>query len=128
MTILNFELLEGNYTIHQIDPGGRIPLNIFGSGFFSITKTAEELSIVCLKSIEIDDLNSSPDWSCMKLTGPLDLSLTGVLANISKLLSDAEIPIFVISTYNTDYILVERIKTEKAIKTLKSAGHYFFSS
>jgi len=77
---------------------------------YSISKSEEELSIVCSSSIQLNSEKCELGWFCIKIIGSLDFSLTGILAEISAVLAEAEISIFAISTFDTDYILV---KSEK---------------
>ena len=99
---LIFDILYGTYTIHQLQAGSVIPEAVYQSPFYNISKTTDELSIVCLSSIPIHSLQSNGEWTCLKVLGPLDFSLTGILANIAGVLADGGISIFAISTFDTD--------------------------
>ena len=97
-------------------------------GFFSVTRSADELSIVCEE--QVCDKHPVPEgghvergWVALKLEGPFPFSMTGVLASFLQPLAEAEIPIFAISTFDTDYVLVKRAALERAKKTLAAAGH-----
>ena len=107
---MNLNLIDGSFSIHRISPNDEIPNQIYQSHFYSITKTGEEISVVCSSSVHFDSERTETGWSCIKVLGPLDFSLTGILADISAVLAKAEISIFAISTFDTDYIL---IKSEK---------------
>ncbi len=90
---------------------------------YSITRTMDELSIVCpVKNIPAY-AKSDKGWRCLKLKGPLPFSMIGVLADISGLLCGQRISIFVISTYDTDYILVKEEQLQKALDALKAGGY-----
>jgi len=123
---LSFSIIKGSYTIHRLSPASEIPGEIYQSPFYSITRTNDELSIVCPSSLYITSENSDADWSCLKVKGPLDFSLTGVLADISAVLAESGISIFVISTYNTDYILVKTDSLERAKEVLRNAKQTVF--
>jgi uncharacterized protein len=86
--------------------------------FFSITKTHGELSIVCSQDQIPQDIHAEKDWRAFKLEGPLDMYSVGVIAALSKPLAEAGISIFNISTYETDYILVEEKNLVEAKKAL----------
>jgi uncharacterized protein len=86
--------------------------------FFSITKTHDELSIVCLQDQIPQDVRAEKDWRAFKLEGPLDMYSVGVIAALSKPLAEAGVSIFNISTYETDYVLVEEKNLETAKKVL----------
>ena len=85
----------------------------------------EELSIVCEATIDLYALQSETDWRVLKIVGPLNFSLTGILAAIAELLAAAKISIFALSTFDTDYILVRDEDLEKAQEVLHHAGHRF---
>lgn len=103
---LTLSILEGRFAILRLEKRSKIPSWVYGSDFFSVTRTTEELSIVCQESgIPANipaDIMAERGWSCLKIEGPLDLGLTGILAGISRVLAKAGISIFAISTYNTD--------------------------
>lgn len=122
---LNFDVLKGSYTVHRLNPGNAIPDGIYQGPFYSISKSDEELSIVCLSSIPIKAEYSDTGWSCLKVIGPLDFSLTGILADISGILAKAEISLFAISTYDTDYILVKTDNLKNVKMLLQKAGNAF---
>ncbi len=91
------------------------------SGFLSITRTAQELSVVCetLKLPAVAAQKVQADWKAFKVEGPLDFSLTGILSAIAKPLADNEVPIFAVSTFDTDYVLVESEHFAKARSVLE---------
>jgi len=122
---LNLGILEGLFTIHRCAPDSEIPDQIFKSQFYSISKSDEELSVVCPSTVRLTSERSETDWSCIKVLGPLDFSLTGILADISAVLAQAEISIFALSTFDTDYILVKSGKLQAAKKALQKADYAF---
>ncbi len=122
---LNLCILEDLFTIHRLSPKSKIPNQVYQSHFYSISKTDEELSIVCPSSVSLIAEKSEAGWSCIKILGPLDFSLSGILANISSVLAKAKISIFAISTFDTDYILVKSEKLSIAKKTLERAEYVF---
>lgn len=122
---LKLSILEGFFTIHRFSPDHEIPKQIYEDQFYSITKTEDELSIVCSSAILQGSEDSETDWSCIKVLGPLDFSLTGILADISTVLAKADVSIFAISTFDTDYILVKSKKLSVAKKALLQTGYTF---
>jgi hypothetical protein len=100
----------------------KIPSQVYESDFFTIVKTDDTLSIVCSSSIEFNSEKTNSGWSCLKVLGPLDFSMTGIWAKISKALSKSDISIFALSTYDTDYILVPSSNLTLAKKTLAASG------
>ena len=123
----NFKLvtLDGEYTIHRFSPEQDIPSSVLKSDFLSITRTDDELSILCDGNIPVSSEKSETGWACIKVLGLLDFGLTGILARIASVLAEAEISIFAISTYDTDYILVKKEKLAAAQKALEQAGYIF---
>ena len=124
-TQLTLSILDGEYTIHRLQSEQKIPEEILKSDFFSITRTDEELSILCNSEISLQSEKSESGWSCIKVVGPLDFALTGILAKITKFLAHAEISIFALSTYDTDYILVKSNTLATAKDALEKAGYVF---
>jgi len=122
---LQLNILENHFTIHRFPTNHEIPNQVYGSQFYSISKTDEELSIVCNSTTQVNSEKSDTDWSCIKVEGPLDFSLTGILAKISTVLAKAEISIFAISTFDTDYILLKSEKLPFAKKALLKSGYTF---
>ena len=120
---IKLAILDGEFTVHRLPLEADIPS--IKDNFFSITHTAEELSIVCDSNTPIQSKKSEGNWVCIKVLGPLDFALTGILAKISTVLAEAKISIFAISTYDTDYILVKSNTIEPAKNALKKAGYIF---
>ena len=100
-----------------------IPVWAFSSNFFSITKTSDELSIVCLQDNIPEDICCERDWRILKIEGTLDFSLIGILSSISTILAHNKISIFAVSTYDTDYILVKDSDINNAVIALKAEGY-----
>lgn len=120
---LQLDILEDRYRIHRFPPDHAIPEQIYTSPFYSISKTEDELSIVCSSSIALNSPDSESGWSCIKVLGPLDFSLTGILADISAALAAVEVSIFAISTFDTDYILIKTEQLQPASEALRDAGY-----
>ncbi|MCS6992873.1 MAG: ACT domain-containing protein [Anaerolineales bacterium] len=125
MKPLKFSILEGPFTIHRLKPGASIPKGVTSSPFYSISGSVEELSIVAPEKITIESEQSEPGWSVLKVVGPLPFEETGILAGITALLAAAGIPLFAISTFETDYILVKHTQLKAAKSALTAAGHKF---
>jgi uncharacterized protein len=121
--MLKFRQLTGLYAIIRLAPDAPIPDWATNGEFFSITRTADELSIVCPVENLPKDLTGTPRWICLKLEGPFPFELTGVLLSFIEPLSNHKIPIFAISTYDTDYVLIQEQFATAALKELEQAGH-----
>lgn len=120
---LTLAVLEGYYSVHRFAPDAIIPDTIQESRFYSVTRTDEELSIVCEATADVNALQSETDWRIIKIVGPLNFSLTGILSAIAELLAGAKISIFALSTFDTDYILLRSVNLDKAQEVLQEAGH-----
>jgi hypothetical protein len=120
---LSLIILPQRLAICSLSPDEPIPEFLSRSPFFSITRTSDELSIVLSEEIVPADWKAETGWRCLKVIGPLDFDLTGILASLSMPLCKAGISIFVISTYDTDYILVKEDRLEKATQVLLKSGH-----
>ena len=81
------------------------------------------MSLVCPEHLAVKTENYSPDWKCLKVTGPLDFKLTGIIAGIPDVLAKERISVFAISTFDTDYILIKRQNLTNAVSALKRAGY-----
>ncbi|KAF9085883.1 hypothetical protein BGX23_009307 [Mortierella sp. AD031] len=132
---LNLELDSLPYTIHRLPP--TTPASVYlplidNQAWYSITKTSEEISLVISHAYPDNESNHlvpnaehkiSPSWRCFKVAGPLDFSIVGIMANLSGALAEHKISVFVVSTYDTDYILVKDDKALDAKKVFEDIGH-----
>ncbi len=127
---MQLTLLPSSYNIYRFSTATallKILPTMVNEHFFSITGTRDEVSLVCMDSISLTAEKAEKGWKVIKIVGPLDFSMTGVLAKISKLIAAIDVSIFVISTFDTDYILVKKEQIGKVVATLES-HHYFFKS
>jgi len=115
--------LKQHFTLHRLPADARIPNEVLQSSFYWIGKTDEELSVVCESHIAVSSVQCSEAWSCFKVCGPLDLSIAGVLAGLTAVLRDAQVSIFALSTFDTDYIMVKTDVFSVAKNALKAAGY-----
>jgi uncharacterized protein len=120
---LKFRRLTGMYAIVRLASDATIPDWAARAEFTSITRTGDELSIVCPIENLPDDVSSPHRWICLKLEGPFPFSLTGILLSFIEPLSSNRVPIFAISTYDTDYVLIQEEFVKAALDRLKKAGH-----
>lgn len=109
------------FAIVYLDPSSQVPSwACERSDFFSITKTVDELSIVCSEVLVPRDVKAEKGWKGLKVEGPLDFSLTGILASLSLPLAEAKISIFAVSTFQTDYLLVKQENFQRATEILST--------
>lgn len=123
MQFIRLSILQDRLSICRLRQSEAVPYWATAGGFFSITRTAEELSIVCSEALVPPGIQVESGWRGLKVEGPLDFALTGILAGLSGVLAQAGISLFAISTYDTDYILVKEKDLEKAVETLVQAGY-----
>jgi hypothetical protein len=117
--------LEETYIIHKLDQSTNLPEELIECEFYSLSNSQEELSLVCPEQMLIQSENSSPNWKCLKVAGPLDLKLTGIFAGLADTLAKAKISIFAVSTFNTDYLLIQKQALKAAKTALISQGYQF---
>ncbi len=119
---LKFRLLAGLYAIVRLDPHTPVPEWAIRGDFTSVSRTADELSVVCAAGNVPPTEKSADRWICLKLEGPFPFSQTGVLLSFLEPLSTRDIPIFAISTYDTDYVLIPE-NFASSLDLLREAGH-----
>jgi hypothetical protein len=107
----------------RLAPDASIPEWALQGKLFSITRTPDELSIVCLEDDAIEASRGEGGWIALKLEGPFPFSMTGVLASFLQPLAEARIPIFAISTFDTDYVLIKHKDLDAANTALSAAEH-----
>ena len=116
-------VLEGEFAIARLDAAATVPVWSSHGSLSSVTRTLEELSVVCAASAVPAGVRAERGWRCFRVAGRLDFSLTGVLASIAGPLAAANVSVFAISTYDTDYVLVRDQDLATAIDCLIAAGH-----
>jgi len=120
---LTLFLLPETFAVCRLPAEDALPAWALSGAFCAITRTAEELSIVCVQAQVPPGVTCQPGWRGLQVAGPLDFGLTGVLASLARPLAEAGVSIFAISTYDTDYLLVPAASLDTALAALRSAGH-----
>ncbi len=138
---LRLDLLPDRLAVCRLDPGAPLPDAALlppaapppgatrlaaparGGAIFSVTRTGEELSIVCNEDLAPPGSRVERGWRCLQVAGPLQFSLTGVLAALAVPLAERGVSIFALSTFDTDYLLVKSEQLETAAAALREAGH-----
>ena len=121
MRSLNLTVLQDEFSVWRLAADAPLP-SIEAGGLLSITRTDDELSIVSSSDVPAG-VTAETGWRCLRVEGPLSFELTGVLADLSAPLARAGIPIFVVSTYDTDYVLVKAVDLDRACSALREKGH-----
>jgi uncharacterized protein len=122
---LKLALVPGDYAVCRLESDAPVPDWAWHGAFSSVTRTSDELSIVCDSGTAPQEMKLERGWACMKLRGPFAFELTGVLTSVLEPLRVAGIGIFAVSTFDTDYVLVKRTNLEAAAAVLERAGHEF---
>ncbi|GCE18149.1 ACT domain-containing protein [Dictyobacter kobayashii] len=126
MQPLTLFTLPGSYAFCRLHPDGHIPhWALLGDDFVSLTRTRDELSVVCLQSNVPAEAQAERGWRCIKVEGPFDFSVSGVHASLALPLAEANISVMAIATYETDHLLLKEQDLEPAIAVLTKAGHTF---
>lgn len=118
-------LLAGGYVIRRLPAQEPVPAWALGApgGFCSITRTADELSVICSVDALPDSPGTEAGWRCMRIDGAFGLDEPGVLASVVAPLAEATLSVFAVATHDTDYLLVR--DAQKAAAVLREAGHEF---
>ena len=123
---MKLALLPLSLAVCRLAPNTEIPTwALLQRSLLSITYTNDELSIVCPTSVVPQGVRTETNWRAIKVQGPLDFSLTGILVSLAAPLASANIPLFAISTFDTDYILVKEQHIAHARSVLEQSGHTF---
>lgn len=122
MANVTLTLLEGRFAVCRLAADATVPAWTAGP-FIAMTRTPDELSIVCRQEDVPDGVRREPGWRCLRVVGTLEFALVGVLASLLAPLADAGIPVFVISTFDTDYLLVKEDHLHDTVAILRGAGH-----
>jgi hypothetical protein len=130
---LKYRVLRERLAVCRLASAARIPAWALEGEFFCVVRTPDELSIVCTEDVCMEDVCPESrmahgalverGWLALKLEGPFPFSMTGVLASFVQPLAEAQIPIFAISTFDTDYVLIKREHLDQAVVALGAAGH-----
>jgi uncharacterized protein len=120
---LTLSVLAGEYAVCQLPADAALPGWATAGELFSLTKTPDEFSLVCEAERVPEGVLHAAGWAALKLHGPFDFALTGILAGILNPLHRAGVGIFAISTFDTDYLLVKAVQLEVAAAALRDAGY-----
>ena len=122
MTRLRLSILGDTFAVCRLAPDAPLPAWIRGE-LTCVARTSEELSIVCADDAAPADVKAERHWRCVKVEGPIPFEMTGVAAALVAPLAGAQISVFLLSTYDTDYLLIKSEVFERALDVLRAAGH-----
>ncbi len=120
---VRMRVLDGDYGVARLEPSEPIPAWAEGPGFVSISRSDDELSVVCLESRIPEGVRDDRGWACLKLLGPFAFDETGIVLSVIAPLSDNGVGIFVVSTFDGDHVMVKREDLDVVRGLLTDAGH-----
>jgi len=115
---VNLRVLPGVFAVCRLPPDAPTPPR-----FWSVTRTDDELSVICLAGDEPAGAEIQPGWRGLQVAGPLDFALTGVAAALTAPLASAEVSVLPVATFDTDYLFVRSESLDAAVGALRAAGH-----
>ncbi len=119
---LTLSVLPGTFAVCRLPADEPIPAWA-GGAFVSVTRTADELSVVCADEAIPEGVRHEGGWRCLKAHGPFDFALVGVLVSLLAPLAEVGVGVFAASTFDTDYVLVKDADLGRAVEALRAAGH-----
>lgn len=123
MSGLKLKIMCGSFSVCKIQTVADVN---FEDPFVFVGKTDEELSLVCkTETVPKSCIAREDGWKAFRVEGELDFSLVGILSDISRVLAERQISIFVVSTFQTDYVLVKENMLEAAVGVLEQCGYCF---
>jgi hypothetical protein len=120
---LRLSVLPDLYAISRLEGDAAVPSWASSDGFWSITRTADELSVVCREHLVPDGIRCQRDWRCLRVAGAMDFSMVGVVSSLVTPLAEAGLSVFVVSTFDTDHLLVKDSDVDAVTTALSGAGH-----
>jgi hypothetical protein len=113
----------GEFSVCRLHPAEPLPAWAQGPGFSSVTRTAEELSIVCPSARVPAGIRAESGWKLLRFAGTFDFGAVGVLASVTAPLAEAGISLLALGTFDTDYVLIKAARLDEAARSLATAGH-----
>lgn len=115
-------VLAEEYTVHRLDPGAALPEQLNDEAFYAILRSSMELSICCRSALPLTSERAEAGFRCLMVDGPLDFALTGIVSAITAPLAANGIAVFVISSFDTDYVLIKSDRLQHAEQVLTGQG------
>ncbi len=120
---MELTLLNQKLAVCRLPADAPLPEAPRGGAFYSVTRTPGETSVVCAPDSAPPGATCRAPWRALRVAGPLDFALIGILAELTAVLAAARISVFALSTFDTDYLLVAADQAEPAAAALRAAGH-----
>jgi hypothetical protein len=115
--------IPGDFAISRLDPHDHVPAWALAGSLFSVTRTFDELSIVCEAGLVPEGVRSDGGWRCLKVEGPFAFSIVGVVSALASALARSGVSVVVVATYDTDYLFVRAADLDRAVDALRADGH-----
>ncbi|KOV84309.1 ACT domain-containing protein [Nocardia sp. NRRL S-836] len=125
MKRLIVDVQPGEYTVTRLALGAQLPAGLFDltGVLVSVTRTPDEVSVIAPSSFALPAESAEKGWRLLTVRGPLEFTLTGIMAALAGELAAAGVSLFALSTYDTDHLLVKQADLERAVVALRAAGH-----
>jgi hypothetical protein len=120
---MKLTIVPGRFAVVRLGPRDPIPAGLTEGAFVSITRTGDELSIVCEEGAAPAGTRVERGWACLRLEGPIPFTATGILSALLAPLAAVQVGIFAISTFDTDYVLLKHAQLDAAVAALEREGH-----
>jgi len=120
---LDLTLLPDALAVCRFPAGAPSPAWLEGEPFASVTRTPTETSVVCRSAVVPEGVRAEAGWRALRVAGPLDFALVGILRSLLGPLADAGVSVFALSTFDTDYVLVREGALDEALVALAGVGH-----
>ena len=121
---MRLSILDGQLAVCRLAPDAAVPVGVDEGELSAVVRTADELSIVCAAERAPAEARVDAPWRALKVAGPLDFSMVGVVASITQPLARDGVAALVVATFDTDYVLVRATELERAVTALEGAGHF----
>jgi uncharacterized protein len=120
---LTLHLHPGEYAVCRLAPDAAVPAWTVGPGFSSVTRTADELSVICLAARVPSGVKSEGGWRLLQLVGPFAFGAVGILSSVLVPLAAAKVSSLAVATFDTDYLLIKAAGLAAAVAAIRAAGH-----
>jgi hypothetical protein len=123
MPLLTLLEVAGRFAVCKLLPDSAVPAWATVGDVFSVTRTGEELSVVCRQEMVPSGTQAEVGWRCLRVAGAMPFTLVGVLASLTRPVAAAGVGVFAVSTFDTDYLFVKEAEFQTAVAALRGAGH-----
>lgn len=124
---INLRIVPGTYSVARLAPDASIPQWFNGTGFSAMVRSDDELTLVCLQDRVPQEAKAERNWRCFRSLGPIPFNATGILQSLIQPISEQDIGVFVLCTFDGEHILVPEKEWDRAARLLEEAGHRFVS-